>query len=104
MVDAPQFVQDNCCNVLGCRNQIADLTDVSKQLSKLISIVFKHEQEFCNTFLRNFQLDNSGIERFYMAGERCLVTYNSRAWGSQDITIKTSEFLQWCGNYENSES
>lgn len=95
-----QFVQDNCCNVLGCRNQIAEMTDVTKQLRKYIELVFKHEADFIAEMLSEYVLDTNSINHFYMASERCLVSRESRALGEETTTIKTSDFLVWCSRYE----
>ena len=91
----PEFVKQNCCNVLGERETIARATCMQQQLNHHVGNVMNNQTEFALKFLPEFIAVFECVERFFMGDEWCLIIYDTRFYHHQQRTIKTSDFLEW---------
>lgn len=78
------------------------MSDLQRELGKLIRKVFDNEDGFIETFLSDYK-KVTDVTEFYMASERCRVAFTINYDLQWSTTIKTIDFLNWAGRLKDEE-
>lgn len=97
------YIKENCCNVLGCRDEfIKEIStlNLQNQLKLMNEKVMSNQTDFIIKLLKEHSMVAEDIINFYMGEKVCLVIFNTRVGIAQTAQIFTKHVIDWSVNHD----
>ena len=96
-----EYIKENCCGVLGCRDEFIQALDLQNQLKSMTDIVMNNQGDFIIKLLPSHSMIADNIVAFFMGAEICLVTFSTRVGMKQTVIINTDDFIKWSETHDS---